>query len=193
MPQPSVCIQTPLGNLEFLTESADSPTIGACIHAALFQPEIPPGMSVLACYGVVLQVDAPNIVSDLKFKAILKPNSKINGGAATGEGLEAQDWNNQNWVILVGTEDLEYLKARLHHSIIFPDFPFIYSAESLSIHIAKIPAGESVSLHFVVAWNALPEAVESSCWFAVDQSHISILSAVGANPAFKRDALKRAP
>jgi hypothetical protein len=193
MPQPSVHIQTPLGNLEFLVESADIPTIGACIHAASFQPEIPPGMSVLACYGVVLQVDAPNTVSDLKFKAVLKPNSKINSGAATGEGLEAQDWNNKNWVMLVGTEDLEYLKARLHPSIVFPDFPFTYSAESLSIHIAKIPAGESVSLHFIVAWNELPETVEPSCWFAVEQPHMSILSAVGANPAFKRDALKRAP
>ena len=174
-------------------ESVDNPTLGICIHAASFQPRIPPGMSVLACYGVVLQVGALNIVSDLKFKAILNPTSKIIGEAATGEGLEAQDWNNQNCVMLVGTEDLEYLKARLHHSIVLPDNPFTYSAESLSIHIAEIPAGISVSLHFVVAWNDLPETVKSSCWFAVDQSHASILSAVGANPAFKRDALKRAP
>jgi hypothetical protein len=193
MPEPSVRIQTPLGNLEFLIESADTPSLGACIHAASFQPEIPPGMSVLACYGVVLQIGSPNTVSDLKFKAILKPSSEINVGAATGEGLEAQDWDNQRSVMLVGTEDLEYLKARLHHSIVLPDNPFTYSAKSLSIHIAEIPAGVSVSLHFVVAWNDLPETVESSCWFAVDQSHTSILSAVGANPAFKRGALKRAP
>lgn len=191
MSQPSVHIQTPLGNLEFLVESDDNQTLGVCIHAGSFQPKIPPGMSVLACYGVVLQVGPTNTVNGLKFKAILKPNSKISGGAATGEGLEALDWNNQNCVMLVGTEDLENLKARLHHSIVFPGNPFTYSAESLSIHIAEIPAGVSVNLHFIVAWNDLPETVESSCWFAVDQSHASLLSTVGANPALKWDAAKR--
>jgi hypothetical protein len=180
MTQPSVRIRTPLGNLEFLMEFANNPTSSVCIHAASFQPRLPPGMSVLACYGVVLQVGAPNTVGDMKFKAILNPNSRIDSGAATGEGLEAQHWSNQNCVMIVGTEDLEYLKARLHHSIVFADDPFAYSADSLSIHIAKIPAGESVSLHFVVAWNELPEALESSCWFAVDQLHKSIMSAVGA-------------
>lgn len=190
MQQPSVQIKTPLGNLKFLAESADIPISGISIQTVPFSPKIPPGMSVLACYGVILQIDAANTLNDLRFKALLEPNSIVCSGATTGEGIEAQDWNNRNYVMLVGTEDLEYLRARVKHCIVFPDAPFTYSNESLSIHIMEIPSGESLSLHFVVAWNKFPEIVESSCWFAVDQSHISILSATGVDPTLKSESPK---
>lgn len=194
MQQSSVQIQTPLGNIKFLIESTEIPTSGISIQAAPFSPDIPPGMSVLACYGVILQIDASSTLNDLKFKALLEPNSIVCSGATTGEGIVALEWNNRNHVIMVGTEDLEYLRGRVQHRIVFPDDPFAFSNESLSIHIFEIPPGESLSLHFVLAWNTISETVEPSCWFAVDQSHFSILSAVGANPSLKSESpITRSP
>ena len=192
MPQTPVQIRTPLGNVEFQVEPAGIPAPGVSIVAAPFQPKIPHGMSVLACYGVVLQVNVPKPVVDLRFQAVLEPTSEANSGASTGEGLEALEWTGQNTVMLIGTEDREYLERRLPHGIVLPDNPFTYSPASLSIHIAKIPSGQLLSLHYVVAWNELPETVAPSCWFAVDQPHNSVLSVAGANPALKRDGAKRA-
>src|SRR3954469_15778349 len=98
MPQPLVQIQTPLGNVGFLVESAD-PILELSIQAAPFQPKIPPGMSVLACYGVVLKINAPNTVNDLRFTALLESTSIVGSGPSTGEGLEALDWKTQNHVM----------------------------------------------------------------------------------------------
>lgn len=186
-------IQTPLGNLKFQVESACVPMSGVSILIAPLQPKIPPGMSVSACYAVVLTINVPNPVLDLKFQALLEPISIVSSGASTGEALEAQEWNNQSHVMLVGTEDREYLGKRLPHNIIFPEAPFTYSPEALSIHIAQIPSGQQLSLHFIVAWNALPEIVAPSCWFAVDQAHHSVLSIVGANPAQAGRAKRAGP
>jgi hypothetical protein len=192
MPQASAQVPTPLGNVKFQVEFSGIPTSGVSVSAAPFQPKLPPGMSVLACYGVVLRINVPNPVADLRYQALLQPTSIVSGGASTGEGLEAQEWNGQDHVLLIGTEDREYLMRRLPHSIVLPNAPFTYSPESLSIDIAKIPAGQPLSLHFIVAWNELPETIEQSCWFAVDQPHNSVLSVVGANPALKVDGAKRA-
>lgn len=192
MPQTPVQIRTPLGNLEFQVEPAGIPAPAMSIVAAPFQPKMPHGMSVLACYGVVLQVNVPKPLVDLRFHSFLEPTSVASSGASTGEGLEALEWTGQNTVMLIGTEDREYLERRLPHGIVLPDDPFTYSPESLAIHIAKIPSGQLLSLHFVVAWNELPETVAPSCWFAVDQPHNSVLSVAGANPALKRDGAKRA-
>jgi hypothetical protein len=176
--------------VKFQVEFAGMPTSGVSILAAPFQPKIPPGMSVLACYGVVLRINVPDPVVDLRYQALLEPTSMVSSGASTGEGLEAKEWSGPNHVMLIGTEDREYLMRRLSPGIVLPDAPFTYTPESLSVHIAKIPSGQPLSLHFVVAWNALPETAEPSCWFAVDQSHNSVLSVVGPN--LKVDGAKRA-
>lgn len=184
MPQTPVRIRTPLGNVAFQVDPAGIPAPGVSIVAAPFQPKIPHGMSVLACYGVVLQVNVPRPVVDLRFQAFLEPTSAASSGASTGEGLEALEWTGENTVMLIGTEDREYLERRLADGIVLPDDPFIYSPDSLSIHIAQIPSGQLLSLHFVVAWNELPETVAPSCWFAVDQPHHSVLSVAGGAVAY---------
>jgi hypothetical protein len=181
MPPTPVQIRTPLGNVEFQVEPVGIPAPGVSIVAAPFKPKIPNGMSVLACYGVVLQVNVPKPLVDLRFHAFLDLNSVAGSGASTGEGLEALEWNGKNTVMLIGTEDRECLERRLPHGIVLPGDPFTYSPESLSIHVAKIPSGQLLSLHFVLAWNELPETVAPSFWFAVDQPHNSVLNLAGAN------------
>lgn len=124
MPQTPVQIRTPLGNLEFQVEPAGIPAPAMSIVAAPFQPKMPHGMSVLACYGVVLQVNVPKPLVDLRFHSFLEPTSVASSGASTGEGLEALEWTGQNTVMLIGTEDREYLERRLPHGIVLPDDPF---------------------------------------------------------------------
>jgi hypothetical protein len=177
MPQTSVKIRTPLGKVVFQVEPVGIPGPGISIAVAPLQPKMPRGMSVLACYGVALQLKHAAHLVDLRFRAFREPTSVASSGASTGEGLEALEWAGQNTVLLIGTEDRQYLESRLPQDIVLPDEPFTYSPESLSIHIAQIPPDQLLSLHFVVAWNELPETVANSCWFAVDHSHISVLKA----------------
>ncbi len=177
---PPTLIVTPLGDLEFLVRVEDVPPVEVSLRAAPLRPTIPLGMSVLGCYGVVLQITASTPVYGLNFKASLKMMPSVSSGPATGEGLEAQEWISDDYVMLVGTEDADYLRARLPGAIVLPDNPFTYSHDSLSIRVSAIPPAASLSLHFVVAWNRLPELVEPSCWFAVDQLHSRVLGSVQA-------------
>jgi hypothetical protein len=131
-------------------------------------------MSILGCYGCVLEIDAATVINGLSFKAFIDGAASACRGPATGEGLEAQEWASDGYVMLIGTEGAEILRARLPSTVVLPDDPINYSRDSLSIQISEIPKGESSSLHFVVAWNKLPESVESSCWFAVDQAHLMV-------------------
>ena len=169
-------LPTPVGVLEFVLEPAAIKAPPLSLRLAAFKPKLPQGMSVLASYAVLLKLQTLEPVVDLKFSArLIKPSSK--GGASTGEGLEALEWEDEGHVMLIGTEDREYLERRLPKAIVLPDEPVTCSSGGLSVHVASIPAGVPVSLHFVVAWNRLPERVAQSCWFAVDQNHTHLWKA----------------
>ncbi len=177
---PSTLIKTPLGDLEFLVGIENRQPAEVSIKAAPIRPTIPPGMSVLTCYGVVLQVNPSTSIEGLSFTARFQRSPSICHGPATGEGLEAQEWANGEYVLLIGTEDFEYLRARLPGSFLLSDSLVTYTKDSLSILIDKIPPGQPLTLHFVIAWNKVPESAEQSCWFAVDQSHLAVLNSVFA-------------
>lgn len=176
MPLRSTLIKTPLGELEFSVDADGALPAGTSLNTAPLKPRIPPGMCVLACYGVVLRIKASTPVNNVTFKAFINAASSASGGPATGEGLEAQEWANGDYVMLIGTEDFDYLRTRLPSMIDLPANPFTYSNDSLSVRVNKIPQGETLTLHFIVAWNKLPEPVDLSCWFAVDQPHLTALS-----------------
>jgi hypothetical protein len=186
MSQPSTRIETPLGSLEFLTEFSEAASRGHSLVIAPIQPMLPLGMSVAACFCVLLSVQAGDAPASVLFSAKLRPNAPVTAGAETGQGLEAQVWRSPLHVLSVGTEDAEYLRARLPGGFAVAGDPFDYSPETLSVNIASIPSGESLSLHFVVAWNELPEPKDCSCWYAVDVSHKAAIAAAGANTAVGR-------
>lgn len=178
MPLRSTLIKTPLGELEFSVSADGALPAAVSLDTAPFRPRIPPGMSVLACYGIVLQLKASTPVNNVTFKAFINAACPASEGPATGEGLEAQEWANGDYVMLIGTEDVDYLRIRLPSTIDLPGNPFTYSNDSLSVRVSKIPRGETLTLHFIVAWNKLPEPVGLSCWFAVDQPHLTVLSSL---------------
>lgn len=182
-------IATPIGELEFVAETDVESTSQLSLSAAPLEPSMPNGMSVAACYGVLLHIQAPQAATDVLFKAQIHSTAPLKHGAETGEGLEAQAWYGHRYVLLVGTEDAEFLLARLRGRIVVSNESFAYSASSLSVRVARVPEANSLSLHFVVAWNELPEPQDCSCWYAVDQPHGAIASTLG-QPCVPGDAAR---
>ena len=171
-------LDTPLGRFDIFAsyETNDQETGSHPIKVVPFNPDLPNGMSVSGCYSAVLSLIAESKISNLRFTARLNAfGPTITAGPATGEALEAQSFSTSQFIALVGTEDFNYLSARLSKHIVLPKDPFIYTPESLSIQITEVPAAINLSLHFIVAWNSLPEPKDCSCWFAVDQPHEALL------------------
>nr|WP_315466550.1 hypothetical protein [uncultured Undibacterium sp.] len=167
-------INTPIGELEFTADADVETTSQLNLSAAPFAPSLPNEMSVTACYGVLLHIHASQATTGIHFKARLHPTVPLEHGAETGEGLEAQAWYGDEYVLLVGTEDAEFLQARLREHIIVSKDSFSYSENSISVRVSHLPKAETLSLHFIVAWNEFPEPHDCSCWYAVDQPHNTI-------------------
>ena len=172
-------ITTPLGVLEFIGEADVESATQLSLSAATFIPSLPDGMVVAACYGVFFQVCPSNAEINVHFKAQLHSTREVEYGAETGEGLEAQAWRGERYVVLVGTEDAEFLQARLRECAVVSNDSFAYSARSISVSLTVGRGTGPSSLHFVVAWNELPEPKEGSCWYAVDQQHNVIAASMG--------------
>ncbi len=167
-------ITTPIGELEFIADADVENTSQLNLSAAPFAPSLPNGMSVTACYAILLHLHASQATTDIHFKVRLHPTVPLEHGAETGEGLEAQAWYSKKYVLLVGSEDAEFLQGRLRERIIVSKDSFSYSENSISVRISCSPKTETLSLHFIVAWNELPEPYDCSCWYAVDQPHNTI-------------------
>ena len=163
-------LETPLGSLEFSAEFDTEAVREYSLELATFEPVLPEGMAVDACFCVLLSVPAHQVRTTVVFTANLRPSLPVSAGGETGQGLEAQAWRSAHNILLVGTEDEEWLRARLARGVTLTDVSFDYSPESFSVRIAQMPSGESLSLHFIVAWNKLPEPKDCSCWYAVDVS-----------------------
>lgn len=179
----SLRITTPLGEIEFVAEAGVVSESQLTLKAISLVPSLPNGMSVAACYGVLLQIPALDAATTFHLKAQLHPTASLENGMETGEGLEAQGWRGQRHVLLVGTEDAEFLKARLHERNALVDTQFTYSTDSLSVRVSRAFGNDPLSLHFIMAWNELPEVQDCSCWYAVDQSHSTIVAAITSSPS----------
>lgn len=170
--------------------SGTPPVNDLFLEVTSLQPELPPGMSVAACRAVVLHLPARGSEMHVHFQASLTPSEPVVRGSETGECLEAQSWSGERHVVLVGTEDVEALGARTRGSIRGTESSFLYSEGSFAIdfvHVGDAPA----TIHLLVAWNALTEPLDHSCWFAVDQPHARILNALRANRSIDSDAQRR--
>jgi hypothetical protein len=180
MPITSTRLSTPLGDLEFVAEVDGVPSaLSGTLDVARMDPSLPDGMSVGDCYVVLLRVPAVEVSTSVRFAARLHPVAPVTAGAATGQGLEAQSWQNGQYKLLVGTEDVERLSGRFPAWASLPQDPFAYSPASLAFYFPNVPPNQSLSLHFVAAWSSFPEPSDASCWYAVYQLHNAVIAAVG--------------
>lgn len=132
-------------------------------------------MSVRRCRAALLSVYSEEIITHFRFSIALHADSV--GHPCTGQGLEAIEWSSGGHLVVVGTEDGEYLRNRIR-GLESSDFDnFMYTPTELILDLWGLPTGESLSFHFVIAENPDPEPVEASAWYAVDCAHQQILTA----------------
>lgn len=181
----SVLVPTPLGQLRCRSllkskeplESYEPPLL----LARSFVPDLPEGMSVEGCVGVLFQYEAKVQLSGLRYECEWVRRTAACTGPETGEALDAQGWDNGTAMVMVGTEDENFLSARLLPPIAFGEgnYDVDYSEDGLAVCFARFPAGSSLDLHFVIAWNPSPEPANCSCWYAVGTPHRALLAEVG--------------
>ena len=166
-------IETPLGELKFSFSVAGNKYLESTRDFVLlsetYSPQLPEGMSVLGCAAVVLRINTSKIVSEITFQCSWVANHNFECSIETGEGLEAQAWENEEYTVMIGTEDEESLSRILPEGAILScDSDLVeYSDSGMSINASQVYAGSELYLHFIVSWNKLPESEDSSCWYAV--------------------------
>jgi hypothetical protein len=180
----STSVQTPLGKLNFYLTAIDGEAKGVTISHCQIYPSLPEYISVDGCVVVLLQFSVMEQIEEVNFCCAWE-DLKIEGYGNHGEGLEAYEWQDDNHLVMIGTEDPQYLNHRipLVPAEIYKagDYPITMEENEIRICLKKLPADSSYSLHYVIAWNKIPEPLEISCWLAVDRTHQSIRELL-ANP-----------
>ena len=172
-----ITVPTPLGELALSLES-ETPGVMLVARAAEFHPDLPPGMTVEKCWAAIFTLVAGTQAPGALLRAQLLPSRSTSGCPETGEGLEAQTWEGGGHLLAVGTEDEEFLRARIGNPKLRAEAR--YEPASLTVFLSNLPPNTTTEVHFIVAWNHFPEPVECSCWYAVDQSHSSVTAQVAA-------------
>jgi hypothetical protein len=177
MSSASVEIKTPVGliSIEALINDVHVPS--SWFRKAQIQPSLPKGMSVRACWIVLLEIPFVTMGDTIQFSGRLLATKPVSDGPETGECLEAQTWIGEDCVVTLGTEDDECIRSRLGESFAVSPHSFAYSAEGLVVSFKCAKSCERATFHFTVAWNDFPESAECSCWFAAEQPHQIVIQA----------------
>lgn len=169
-------ISTCLGTLRLTIDAGRPITNGDQLIVTAFDLEamLPPKMAVDTSKAVYIEitpeVELNNLAIELFFTDLL-----LVGSPENGEALDAQSWENDTHIVMIGTEDTEFLSRRLPSlNLSEQELPTEFLPNGFRIALPMLRAKIPVSLHFVVASNALPEPAEYSTWFAVDVPHARI-------------------
>lgn len=171
-----VILNTPLGALSFKAKCRNGHIQDSQITFHKWEPSIPSGMSVDGCYVVLFKNTSSEQIDDFELSCSWV-DLNVKGHPCSGEALDAWEWESGKTLVLVGTEDTEWLHSRLNINKKYSpeNYPITMENNTVSIRIDEFGKNKELSLHFVVSWNTLPEQVDNSCWFAVDISHEKIL------------------
>jgi hypothetical protein len=164
-------VDTPLGRLKFYANFITGKVDNITLYQVELEPTLPQGMSVSKSVGVLLRFSVIEEVTEFKFFCDwVGFNGK--GYSNTGEALDAWEWNHENYLVVIGTEDAEWLNMRMPLVLFTSNkYPITMEKNKIKIKLDKLPIGHIYSFHFIVAWNSYPEPYESSCWYAVDVPH----------------------
>ena len=168
----SISFETGLGRFDFTASAQPSAPGKTVLTLAEYRPDValPEGMHVDRCRSVVLKVRSNVPLLTLRFECRYRGDAE--GGSCTGQGLDAQAWENDLHLVTVGTEDHEFLALRMPFLTCLNEWVGEYSAHSLAIVLNKVDTcGKELSFHFTLAENPSPEPADDSTWFAVDCPH----------------------
>jgi len=173
--QNELILKTIFGELSFVVTAKEGDLSNGKIVSANIEPMLPEGMEVEESIAVLFRVNSSTEIHDLNFSFTWN-NSIEDNGSCTGQGLDAWEWEKDNQLLLIGTEDEEWLSSRLGSKYLSQS-PITMGSNGFEINIAKSPKDKELSLHYVVSSNSLPEKEDCSCWFAVDVAHKRVLEA----------------
>ena len=169
-------ISTCLGTLR-LTINAGRPITSEdklIVTAFDLEAKLPPTMAVDSSKAVYIEITPELELSNLAIEFVF-PELLLVGSPETGEALDAQSWESDTHVVMIGTEDTEFLSRRLPSlDLSEREPPTEFLPNGFRIALPKLRPKIPVSFHFVVASNPLPEPEECSAWFAVDVPHARI-------------------
>jgi len=175
-------LQTPIGEIEFaVTHGADElvSESEATFTLVPLKPVLPKGMAVEQASAILVELhpEADRRAVNVAFRWLGSPPGS--GSPESGECLDAQSWEANGFIVVVGTEDFEALASRLPGLGFREDaYPVNYRPDGMEIRLPIVPADQLTSVHFVVAVNSIPEPIECSAWFAVDVAHSRLLAAI---------------
>lgn len=164
-------VKTKLGDVSFGVTAKIGDLSRAKIRSKEISPKLPKGMNVERVTIVLLTMPAVEPIENLKFTCKLSEYFP-KGEPCTGEALDAWEWESQGRLVVIGTEDGEWLESRLKlEEVTQENYPIHYANNEITIEIDKYTRDEELSLHFVVSENNYPEEKDCSCWFSVDIPH----------------------
>jgi hypothetical protein len=169
-------IKTPIGSLSFSAQVEEGDLNNCKITTCCLEPEIPKGMSVERCVSVLLRCSSFKPLKGFAFSCEWDELRAV-GYGNSGEALDAWEWESNGTLVMIGTEDSEWLNSRLgiDKEYSSENYPVKMNDNKITIEIEEIKEDKELSLHFVITWNSLPEPVDCSCWYAVDVPHEKIL------------------
>ena len=173
-----ISFETALGvfNVDARVEPSIHSVTEVTLNEAIPTEVLPEGMSVKRRRAALLFVESACQLRRVSFSCSL--NSPVSGGSCSGQGLEAIEWEDSGSLVVVGTEDADFLNQRLPFLRLKQDEAIVtYSPSSITVSLENIAPKQQLSLHFVIAENPNPEPAECSAWYAVDCLHTSLRQA----------------
>lgn len=167
-------LKTPIGIIKIDLDPSIASECISEVYGFPVKPDLPIGMSVEACYAFIVKFRMHEIMT---MKVVVEFETEAEKGyGSSGECLDSFEWESKGWVVSIGTEDGDCLSSRLKLDEFIPsNYPVRLNGNIVTVILENLPTNNDYSLHFVVAWNKLPEPQNCSCWFAVDIPHDSLL------------------
>jgi len=170
-------ITTAIGKIFFTVNAAEGDISEARILLTELQPFLPEGMEVENSIAALLKVNSSVPIKKLEFSCAWN-QFEGKGDGCSGEGLEAWEWEDNNQLVVIGTEDEDWLASRLNLGIISREnYSISMEKNRINIEISEYPSNKELTLHFAIAQNTLPEKEDCSCWYAVDVGHSRVIEA----------------
>ncbi|WP_306548518.1 hypothetical protein [Desulfobulbus sp.] len=169
-------IETPIGSLSFSARAEEDDLSNCNVTIRRLEPGIPKGMNVEKCMTILLHCLPTKALNNFTFPCVWDNLQAVNQ-RNSGEALDAWGWESNGILVMIGTEDSDCLNSRLNPNNEYSTVN--YSVRMINniiiIQIDNFEEDKVLSLHYVIAWNSLPELSDCSCWYAVDVPHEKIL------------------
>ena len=171
-----ITYDTPLGIVTSYINNENSLDISPSLEMCTLV--LPAHMKISECRIMTWKITAKEDCSNLIAVCEFKPNTEVEGSPDSGQWLEAQTWESENYVLSVGTDDCEFLNFRADQNIIPKRFftnhinglGWIECTDTgLKIKVPDLLKGETIELRFSIAWKGRESDNDIiSTWNAVE-------------------------